>query len=300
MLIGAMATVGSTPVASQLIAGGLPPFTATALRFAIALPILLLLARFFGEPVPRPSRRDAALLVGQAALGSVGYTVLMISGLSLTTAANAGVVTGSLPAVVGLLTVVLLGERIGPRMIGAIALATAGVAAVTLDSPAAAELGLSSMLGNALVLGAVVCEGLFLLLQKRLRSPLRPLHMATAMSGLGLALSILPAAAEMWVVGTPEPSAQAFAGVVWYALVPTVIGFLLWYAGAARTSGSEAALATATMPVTAVALAVAVLAEPLGPFQIAGAACVVAAVLVGASGRTKGSDVDARRVRSET
>ena len=32
----AMATVGSTVVASRLIAAGLPPFTATALRFAVA------------------------------------------------------------------------------------------------------------------------------------------------------------------------------------------------------------------------------------------------------------------------
>ncbi|TMH06609.1 MAG: EamA/RhaT family transporter, partial [Betaproteobacteria bacterium] len=35
----AMLTVGSTVVASRFIAAGLPPFTATALRFAIALPI---------------------------------------------------------------------------------------------------------------------------------------------------------------------------------------------------------------------------------------------------------------------
>ncbi|MGC5881429.1 EamA/RhaT family transporter, partial [Ralstonia pseudosolanacearum] len=39
----AMMTVGSTVIASKLIAGNLPPFPATALRFAVALPFLFAL-----------------------------------------------------------------------------------------------------------------------------------------------------------------------------------------------------------------------------------------------------------------
>jgi len=50
----AMVTVGSTVVASKLIAAGLPPFTATALRFAVALPLFLALLRLTGTPWPRP------------------------------------------------------------------------------------------------------------------------------------------------------------------------------------------------------------------------------------------------------
>jgi drug/metabolite transporter (DMT)-like permease len=288
LLVAAMATVGSTPVASRMIAGGLPPFAATALRFAVALPILLGLARVFGGPPPRLGRRDLLLLAGQAALGSVGYTVLMIAGVSLTAAADAGVVAGTLPAAVGLLAALLLGERMDRRRIAAIALATAGVATVTLDGRAAGGGGWEAAAGNALVLGAVVCEGLFLLLQKRLRAPVGPLHLATAMSGFGLLIALGPAAAEIAVLGVPDTTPAALAGVVWYALVPTVGGFVLWYAGAARTTGADAALATAVMPVTAVLLAALVLAEPVGAAQLVGMACVVAAVVAGTSGARRG------------
>ncbi|MFS2021583.1 EamA/RhaT family transporter, partial [Massilia sp. CT11-108] len=38
-----MVLVGSTVVASKIAAAGLPPFTATALRFALALPCFLVL-----------------------------------------------------------------------------------------------------------------------------------------------------------------------------------------------------------------------------------------------------------------
>jgi hypothetical protein len=45
----AMVLVGSTVVASKIAAAGLPPFTATALRFALALPCFLVLLRVSGQ-----------------------------------------------------------------------------------------------------------------------------------------------------------------------------------------------------------------------------------------------------------
>src|SRR3954471_19242571 len=97
-LVLAMVTVGSTVVASRIIAAGLPPFTAAALRFAIALPIFLALMRWRGQRLPRPGRHDLALIVLQALCGSVGYAVLLVAGLRTTSAANAGVIAGCLPA----------------------------------------------------------------------------------------------------------------------------------------------------------------------------------------------------------
>ncbi|TMJ37217.1 MAG: EamA/RhaT family transporter, partial [Alphaproteobacteria bacterium] len=41
----AMVLVGSTVIASKIIGGGLAPFTAAALRFAIALPFFFALMR---------------------------------------------------------------------------------------------------------------------------------------------------------------------------------------------------------------------------------------------------------------
>lgn len=48
----AMVLVGSTVIASKIIAAGLPPFTATALRFAIAFPLFLGLMRATGASWP--------------------------------------------------------------------------------------------------------------------------------------------------------------------------------------------------------------------------------------------------------
>lgn len=276
-LAAAMALVGSTVVASKLIAAGLPPFTATALRFALALPCFLLLMRLVRAPWPRPDRRDALLLLLQAAAGSVGYTVLLVAGLRLTSAADAGVIVGTLPVVAAAVAVLLLGERPGRGLLAAIVLAAAGLLA--LNPPGGAE-GRGSLLGNALILGAVLCEALFILLNKRLRRPIAPLALSTLMAAIGLAVAAPLALLERpWDLALPaEALGAALAAVAYYALVPTVGGFLLWYAGTARSSGAEASLFTAVAPVSAVLLAAVLLGEPVSLGQLLGIGCVLLAV----------------------
>ncbi|MBY2921608.1 DMT family transporter [Rhizobium leguminosarum] len=269
----AMLTVGSTVIASKLIASGLPPFSATALRFAIAFPVLLLLMRATGARLPRFSRHDRLILIIQAGAGSVGYTTLLISGLSLTSAADAGVIIGTLPVVSAAISILLLRERPQRALLLAVALATSGVLSIAFTPDAAG----GSLAGNALIFCAVVCEGLFILLNKRLKTEVAPLALSTLMAGIGFIVAAIPAVFE--APFEDGISASAVAAVVYYALVPTVGGFLLWYAGAERVSGTEAALFTALAPVSAVMLAFIILGEPVGLSQIAGIGCVLAAVL---------------------
>jgi len=277
----AMVTVGSTVVASKVIAAGLPPFTATALRFMVALPVFLVLCWLLRARWPRIGRRDAAFLVLQAGAGSVGYTVLLISGMSFTSAATAGVLVGTLPIVTAAFAVLGLGERPTMRLLAAIALAALGVLVASgVNWPAAGAgvaRGAGQLLGMALILAAVACESFFILLNKRLRAPIEALPLSTLMCALGL---LLAGGASLAIERPWEISmnASALQAVLYYALVPTVLGFVLWYAGAARISGAEAALFTALSPISATLLASTILREPVTLPQLAGMACVLAAV----------------------
>ncbi|OJA49710.1 DMT family transporter [Burkholderia ubonensis] len=298
-LAAAMTGVGSTVIASRLAAGGLPPFTATALRFLIATPLLFALMRAQRLRWPRLSRRDAGLLVVQAAAGGVGYTVLLICGTRLSSPLDAGVMLGTLPAMSTLIAAVLLRERQTPRDWAAAALATAGVLLVTF-TPGHAAPSMRALAGDALVLAAVACEAVFILLNRRLAVPLAPLTLSTAMSGLGFALALVPAAFE-WhaaTAGWTSGAIVAVVSVVYYALVPTVLGYLCWYAGSARTSGTEAALFTAFAPVSAVLFAVTLFGETLNAARLAGIALVVAGVLVGAMRRRAATSRARRSIRS--
>lgn len=276
----AMVLVGSTVVVSKVIAQDIEPFAATVLRHALALPVFLALMCWHGQRLPRVGPRDALLLTVQAAAGSVGYSVLLIMGVSLASASDAGIVAGTLPAAAALFSALLLGERPGLRLVLSIALATAGVMAVAMAPDGAAQArGSTRLAGIALVLVAVACEAVFILANKRLSQPIPALALSTLMSAGGLLLSALPA----WLVAQASPSSftlPALAGVLYYAWVPTVGGFLLWYAGSARTSGVRASLATVWLPVAALLLSVVFLGESIRSWQWLGLGCVVAALLL--------------------
>jgi drug/metabolite transporter (DMT)-like permease len=281
----AMATVGTSVVASKLIGNAVEPFLATALRHALALPVLAAIWVALRLPFPRLSPRDGLVLLGQAAAGSVGYSVLLIHGTRLTSAADASVLAGTLPAVAAAFSVLFLGERLRARMVAAVACATAGIVMLALGGapgvgpePALAN-GPARMLGIGLVLAAVGCEALFILGQKRLAMPLHPVVMSTLMCAGGMSLSAAAAVPASALMGS-HFTTEALSAIAWYAWVPTVMGFLLWYAGANRSSGSEAALATVCLPLTAFLLAVLFLGEPVRAAQWAGLAVVVAAVVL--------------------
>lgn len=274
----AMVLVGSTVVASKVIAQNIAPFTATALRHAFALPLFVGLMWRSGTRLPRVGRHDGLLLLIQAAAGSVGYTVLLILGIARSSAADAGVIAGTLPAVSALFSVLALGERPSARLILSIALATFGVLTISLNGQSL-ESG-RHWQGHALVLAAVLCESVFILANKRLLVPLPALAQSTLMSAGGLLLAAAAAVLEPYWGPSSTWKAPALLGVAYYALVPTVGGFLLWYAGSARISGARAALTTVLLPVAALLLSAMVLGERIYTWQWAGLILVLISVLL--------------------
>ncbi|ANY15886.1 DMT family transporter [Bordetella pseudohinzii] len=271
-LAGAMLTVGSTVVAGKLIGHALPPFTATALRFALALPCFLFLLRLRRLRLVWPDRHDALILIVQALAGSAGYTVLLLWGTRLAAGADAGVMLGTLPAMAALMAVVVLREPLTRGLVMGVILATVGVWLVARAAPP------GDSAGHLLILGAVACEAVFILLNKRLHRPLPALALATVMTGLGLLWS-LPG---LWWESTAWLRAPdllpALGAVVFYALVPTVLGFWLWYAGTARVPAAKAALFTALAPAAAVILSALVLDEAISIHQWLGLALVMLAL----------------------
>jgi drug/metabolite transporter (DMT)-like permease len=257
----AMMTVGSTVIASKLIGQETASVTAAALRFLIALPILVAICLWMRMRLPPMDLRTWGLLLVQASVGSVGYTLLLIAGTARTSALDASVIVGTLPAVAALFSVLVLGERLTARLAWSLGLALSAVLLVSIPTSRTAA-GDTSWIGNAMVLGAVCCEAVFILLQKRMQTPLEPLAQSTLMTALSLLVSGL-AAVLLESPFSASISSASLLAISYYAVIPTVAGFLLWYAGAVRVSGVKAAVFTAVSPLTAAVLSVLVLAESI-------------------------------------
>ncbi|MCC5620794.1 DMT family transporter [Nostoc sp. CHAB 5715] len=284
LLTTAMILVGSTVPASRIISTGLPPFLATTARFCIAVPIFIMLLRIRAERIPKMPVRDWMVILLQASAGSVGYTVLLLLGSQYAPAATAGVILGSLPGVMTLLAIAFLGERPSIRSVVAVSLAVGGVIVVMVEGQRhATNMGIAeTLIGYGALLGAVSCEATFLLLNRKLKTALSPFMISSLMCVFGLILAVVPAMFELREADLARVPGSAVIGVVYYALVPTIIGFLLWYEGSARTSAFQASVFTSVMPVSAIVLSAVILSEPVTPQQLMGITMVVSATLLGA------------------
>jgi drug/metabolite transporter (DMT)-like permease len=279
-LTAAMTLTGANVAFGKAIAAEVPVYAFVLFRFAVASAALAVMVR--GEPGPRladmrPDQwRDLALM---SMLGMVGFTVLMFEGLKRTAAADAGIITATLPAVVAALGMLLSGDRLSRAQLFAVGLAVAGLFLVQATG---ATQGTSMLIGNLLVGGAVLCEASFVILGKRLAPPYRPLRLAFGANLVGLAFAIplvvfdapaidlLAIRPAMWLLGT------------WYALAASVICLWLWYRGLPHVETWLAGLSTAAIPVVALATSALFLGETIGAAKLAGAALVIAAIVLGA------------------
>lgn len=273
----AMIIVGSSVAVGKYVVAQVPVFLASALRYGIAAAVLvpLLLAH---EGVPRDlGRRDALILVIQAACGTFLFSVFLLYGLKLTTAAEGGIVSGVMPAVVALFSWLLLKDRITPAKGAAVALATAGVVALNVGGGETGR-GPSPVLGDLLVLAAVSAESVFVILGKTLRQPRSPLFISTVMSALGFLMFLPLAVVEAAAFDFGALDAFDWGVIAYYGLVVTVLAFFLWFAGVEKVPGSTAGIFTGVMPVSALVFSYVWLGEAFLINHVVGCALVLGAI----------------------
>jgi drug/metabolite transporter (DMT)-like permease len=269
-----MASAGSAVVASKLAGAGLPVFVAAALRYGLAALVLVPWALWRRDRIV-PDLHDSLVLTAQAAAGSLGFSVLMLAGLTRTGGIDAAVIAGALPALVGLLSLILPGTRMTRRGWGAILLAGLGTASLGLGG--GAEAG-GSWLGDLLLVAAMAAEAAFVLLNRALRRPMPPVAVSAIMCLLGFLMTLPFAMADMWELAWGAVPVSVWAAILWHAGIATILGFILWYAGAARLDGSATAISTALMPLSAALLSVLVLGESMGMHHLLGMALVLGAM----------------------
>jgi drug/metabolite transporter (DMT)-like permease len=280
-----MAIVGSSVVAGKLLVDHVPVFLAAGLRFGLASLVLVPLVLATEREAPSLGSRDLAVLALQAFTGIFAFNALLLHGLTLTSAAEAGIVTSTTPAVAAALAALVLREGWSRGRAAAVGLAVLGLAVMHALAPGGAARGPRPLLGNLLVLGAVLGESVYLVCSRVLARRASPLAVAAGISVLGF-LMFLPFALRDAAGFHPAALGAAdWLVLLWYAVGVSVGAVLLWMRGVRWLPAGTAAVFTGLLPVSAVALAHVVLGEPVLPAHVAGGVCVIAAVVLAARSR---------------
>src|SRR5215467_10303341 len=254
-LSAAMVIVGSTVVVSKLITGVLPVFVASALRFGVASLVLVpVLLRAEGR-LPRLDRKGWLILFLQSFAGNFLFSVFLLYGLRLTSATASGILTSTTPALIGLIALIFLRERLAPLQGIGIVLAVVGIMVINvLGARSPVAQGANPLFGNVLILGAVVGEALWTILGKVATRQVSALAVASLASLFGFVMFLPFALLQITTFNLAAVPTSMWLHVVYYGLVGTVGAYVLWYSGVARVPTSVAGVFTGILPISAVAL----------------------------------------------
>jgi len=270
-----MTLTGSYVALSKPLVAALPVFLLAWMRFGIAAVAMIPWLRKPADEAPL-SAQTRRLLFMESFVGNFLFSICMLYGVSMTSAVSAGVILAGIPAVIALMSWLFLGERISRRMWAAAGCAMLGLAVLALaradafsgHAPAGASASGQAWLGNLLVFGAVVCEGGYAVIGKKLTGALGPKRISSLINlwgftlmtpfGLYLALDFDFTAIDtgIWLL------------LVFYALAASMGTVWLWMTGAKHLPAAQGGIFTVMLPISAAVVGVLVLGESMTGLQL--------------------------------
>jgi drug/metabolite transporter (DMT)-like permease len=275
--------VGATIVATRVVVDELGPATLAALRYAIGLASLL-------PFVWHAARREAAagtttaqipanelpriVLLG---IGQFGLLIALLNfGLKSVPAAKGALLFAAFPLLTLIVATLLGHERLGRRQSLGVGLT---LAAVTLALGPQAWQAHGSMAGELAILGSALCGAVCSVLyrpvlRRHAALPVSAIAMAAAVVVLGLCAPFEDAATRL-----PQVDARGWAAIVFIG-TSSGIGYFLWLWALRHAAASRVTLFLSLSPLTAMALGVLLLGEPLQTSLVVALLLVVAGLWV--------------------
>lgn len=279
-LIIAMFIVGSSVVAGKAIVATLPVMLASCLRFAIASPVLVFLLYCQEGTVKLPCRSHFFPLFLQSLTGVFLFSICLLYGLKHSSAIEAGLITGTLPAVTALLAMILLKDTLNRWQILGIIFTIVGISMINMVGKAIPSFTSSSLLGASLVFAAVVCEALFVVIGKYSTGKLSALMIATVVSIFGFILFLPFAIWDSYHFDFSQTTLLDWLWVLYFALAVTAMAFWLFYSGLRSVSASVVGGFMAFIPISAMLLSFLFLGEPISAWHLIAGLCVIVGIIL--------------------
>ena len=277
-LAAAMAVVGAYVGFSKALVIVFPIFILAWLRFGIAAVAMAPWLRRPASEAPLDARTKRLLFL-ESFFGNFLFSVCMLFGIARSSALAAGVIMAAIPAVVAVLSLLMLKERIRARAAAGIACAIAGIALVSLAKDAEGEFA-GSLAGTALLLGAVLCEALYVVLGKKLSAAMGPKRISALINLWGLALVTPFALWQLRDFGPAFIPVSSWVLLVVYAICASVLTVWLWMTGLKHVPASSAGVFTVFLPVSAAAVGVFFFGEAFSTAQTAAFALALSGVVL--------------------
>ena len=217
-------------VLGRHIAGTIPPVTLSVLRWGIASLIVLPFAWPYLKRDWPTIKSHLPILVLLAVIGTTGYAIPSYWALQYTLAINGLLIQCAIPIVVGLMSYILVGDRLNVWQVAGIAISFFGVLVILTRGDPDVFHAISFNRGDLWFLLAILIFASYSPLLRK-RPPLHPLSFLGVIAIAGT-LFVLPLAAwELSQTGLPTVNATGIAVVLYIAIFPTLIAYVCYNRG---------------------------------------------------------------------
>ena len=269
----------------------LPPATMAFWRWVLAL---LLLSPF----VLRPMYEQRALLRANwgrlALLGVLGvgcYNTFLYAAMQTTTATNGVLINSITPLLIVLIGRVLFGVRMTGRQQIGILLSLIGIVGIVSRGEITVLARLDFNHGDLLLVGGALTWALYTVLLRWRPADIAPLAFLGAAIVGGIVLLMLPLYLIELASGRIAVwNAATGAGMVYFAVFPSILSYLFWSRGVQQVGANRAGLFLYLVPVFGIVLAITFLGEQLHFFHLAGAALIFTGIAISSSGAAGAKD----------
>lgn len=284
-LILAQTMVGINIVSSKYLLASAPILFLLMIRFALAA--LILLPLHWLTPAKKQSvryhfsqlkRKDWCFIFAQALTAGVLFNFFMLLGLHYTDANVAGIITSALPAMIAVMSWIMLSEKISGKKGFCVFFATAGLIVIACDK----WHGLGeahSFSGDAIVLFSLLPEAAYYVLCKLHPNRLPVFLISSLLNAINAIILAFFSVFTMTHWNSPHVNFES--GFILFILgLSSGLFYVFWFFGSQRVDGIMASLSTAVMPVATVIFAWLFLGEVLTLMQLAGMGLVMFSIAI--------------------
>ena len=265
-LVGITAVWGYTFLVVQDATARMPVMDFLAWRFLVASVVMIALRPTCLRNV---TRLELLRGVGLGTILGLGY-IAQTYGLRYTSAAISGFITGMFVVLTPVMSWILLRRKTNRNTWLVVALATVGVALLSLN-------GWSAGIGELLTLACAVFYAIHIVLLGEWSSRYEPYAFALLQIGSVAVISLI-AAVPGGIVVPPDPGVWGVVGIT--GVVATAVAFFVQTWAQSLVSATRAAVVMTMEPVFAGLFAVVIGGNQLTLRTLGGAACILAAMLI--------------------
>ncbi|MBK2125774.1 DMT family transporter [Fangia hongkongensis] len=284
-LILAQVVTGINITGSKYLVAHLPIVALLEIRFIVGSIVLLCCIPFFNKQQKSASsiralnKSDWGILILQALCAGMFFNLMMLSGIQFTSASMAGLITSTLPAIIIVLSFFIFKQRITRFKLLCIIFATIGLIAINAPNMHGSSFSAYSLLGDVIILFAMIPEALYYVLSKFKATKLSAVKAAFLMNLIN-AIAMLPIIFFAHWGSLLELNLTGSAVLLLVSIVSALF-YLFWFMGCNQVSSTTAGLITAFMPISTLGLSFIFLGEKITLIQGIGTLLILLSIIFG-------------------